>query len=420
MLSVGISAIEALKMKRLTFLLFLLMFSSSAFATVYIWVNQEGTVNVTDDYSRIPLTYYDSVKEIDVPKAQRPTLSQVLVAQSVQSAQPPPISQTLIREGAFAINLAESLKLGRTSNEAEAESLLASVGISPKNGWIADYPVTPDIIGELKCSIVTAVDSGRLAMTRDAAIKALQDLDVQQGLPVSVSTESQGTEGEPVQNYGEYSNPEVINNYYYKQGPPVVTYYSPPPDYGYLYSWVSYPFWCSGFWFPGYYILSDFHRFIDVRGRRETISNHVLDPKTGRVFSVDSRTRNIVRPPYRETRTSYVKGSTSPQNQRKASSMPGTSRQVGVRSPVSSGTGSSPGRQPSLSRNSDFSTLKGRAETVSPPTAGQMSPRSSGNPGSGTSAPRSTLSSKRGPLGGFRGSSGLGSGTFKGGDDRRN
>ena len=412
-------------MKKLIFLLFLLVFASSSSAAVYRWVDQGGAVNFTDDYSKVPLAYHDSVQEINVPKMQRPTPSQVSVAQSATQA--PPIPQTLIREGDFAINLAESLKLGRASNEVEAESLLASVGISPKNGWIADYPVTPDIIGELQNSIGAAVDSGKLAMNKDAAMKALQDLNVQQGLPVSVGTESQGTEAEPAQSYGEYSNPEVINNYYYEQGPPVVTYYPPPSDYGYLYSWVPYPFWCSGFWFPGFFVLNDFHRFVHVHGRREIISNHILDPKTRRVFSVDPRTRNIVRSPYRGTKASYAKGSTYPQNQMRASSMLGPSQQVRPGNPVSSGTRSGPGRQFSFSRNSNPSTIKGRAGTVKPPTTGQwmsrsqtgMSPRSFGNPGGGMTAPRSNMSPDGGSFGGFRGSSGLGSGNFTGGGGRR-
>jgi hypothetical protein len=41
-------------------------------------------------------------------------------------------------------------------------------------GWIADYPVTPDIIGELQSSIGAAADSGRLALNKDAAMMALQ------------------------------------------------------------------------------------------------------------------------------------------------------------------------------------------------------------------------------------------------------
>jgi len=410
-------------MKKLFFFLFLLVFTSSSSAAVYRWVDQGGAVNFTDDYSKVPLAYHDSVQEINIPKMQRPTPSQVSVAQSTTKA--PPISQTLIREGDFAINLAESLRLGRAGNEVEAESLLASVGISPKNGWIADYPVTPDIVGELQNSIGAAADSGRLSMNKDAAIKALLDLNVQQGLPVSVGSESQGTEAEPAQSYGEYSNPEVINNYYYEQGPPVVTYYPPPPDYGYLYSWVPYPFSCSGFWFPGFFVLNDFHRFVHVHGRREIISNHVLDPKTRRVFSVDPRTRNLVRSPYRGTKASYAEGSAYPHSQMKTSTIVDSSRQMRPGS-VSSGNRSGPKRQFSFNRNSNPSSFRGRAETIRPPAASQwmsrgqtgISPRGFGNPGGRTTAPRANLSPGGGSSRGFHGSS-LGSGNVTGGGSRR-
>ena len=210
------------------------------------------------------------------------------------------------------------------------------------------------------------------------------------------------------------------------RGPPVVTYYPPPPDYGYLYSWVPYSFWCSGFWFPGFFVLNDFHRFVHVHGRREVISNHIHEPKTRRVFSVDPRTRNIVRPPYRGTRASYVKGSTYPRTQMRASSILEPSRQVRPRTPVSSGVGSSPGRPFSFKRNSNPSTFKGGAETDRPPTTGQwmsrsqtgIGPRSFGNPGGGTTAPRSNLSAGGGSFRGFHDSS-FGSGNVTGGGGRR-
>lgn len=44
----------------------------------------------------------------------------------------PPIEQSLVREGFFAIKLAEALKVGPVKSEGEAESMLASVGIGPQ------------------------------------------------------------------------------------------------------------------------------------------------------------------------------------------------------------------------------------------------------------------------------------------------
>jgi hypothetical protein len=62
------------------------------------------------------------------------------------NTQPPPAAVPLVREGAFALNLA-ALSLDHPTSEVEAESILGTAGIAPSNGWIADYPVTPDIIG---------------------------------------------------------------------------------------------------------------------------------------------------------------------------------------------------------------------------------------------------------------------------------
>ena len=44
------------------------------------------------------------------------------------AAKPPPVGQVLIREGDFALKLATSLNLGTPGSEAEAESMLTSVG----------------------------------------------------------------------------------------------------------------------------------------------------------------------------------------------------------------------------------------------------------------------------------------------------
>ncbi len=289
-------------MKKLFFILFVLIVASSASAAVYKWVDERGVVNFSDDLSKVPPDYRDKAEEVNVPRMKSPVPSRTplgKMAAGVQSgetaAQAPPIAQTLIREGDFAIKLAEVLKIGQAMSEAEAESMLATVGIAPKNGWIADYPVTPDIIGELQNAIGETADSSRLAMKKSEAITAFQDLAGQQGLPVRVDTESQYAGVEPPRDYGEYSRPEVINNYYYDQGPPVVTYYPPPPDYSYMYGWVPSPFWCSGFFFPGFFVLRDFNIIVgDHHGHHHhhVISNHFRDHGTGRIFTVDPTRRH--------------------------------------------------------------------------------------------------------------------------------
>jgi len=208
------------------------------------------------------------------------------------AAEAPPVAQTLIREGDFAEKLVETLKLGAASSEAEAESTLASVGIAPRNGWIASYPMTPDILTELRDAVGDAADSGRLAMSKDEAVNALQAMASEIGLPVVSDASGISIGEESARSYTPYTDPTVINNYYYDEGPPVVTYYPPPWDYYYMYSWVPYPFWWHSFWFSGFFILHDFHKVIIVRNHGVRVcSNHVFDRGLKRVVTLDHRSR---------------------------------------------------------------------------------------------------------------------------------
>jgi len=183
-------------------------------------------------------------------------LSPALVyAETVQPlSSSPPISQPLVREGTFALQLAKALEVSTTTNEAEAERLLTGAGIAPRNGWISDYPVTPDILGEVAATIRKAAQSGSLAMTGNDAQRAFQVVADQYSLGVSPASNSAPETGLGT---GYYDN-SVLDNYYATEGPPVVTYYPPPADYSYLYSWVPYPFWWGDWWFGGYYVLGSF------------------------------------------------------------------------------------------------------------------------------------------------------------------
>jgi len=212
-----------------------------------------------------------------------------LFGTSASAKQPPSIAQTLVREGDFAIKLAEALKVGKAGSEAEAESMLASAGIAPKNGWIADYPVTPDIIGELEKAIAEA-DAQKLALGKNEALRVLRTVAVEQELPIVVEGSDEYGENPPPTT-PEYTTPSEIDNYYYAEGPPVVTYYPPPWDYYYMYAWIPTPFWCSGFYFPGFFILHDFHRGFHRNGHDYFITNHSRDPGTGRILAVDPARR---------------------------------------------------------------------------------------------------------------------------------
>jgi len=206
----------------------------------------------------------------------------------------PPIGQPLIREGDFAVQLAPALSLGTPRDEVEAENLLSGAGISPMNGWISDYPVTPDIVGELYKGVRDAASSGKIRLSVDVALQKLKDVMSQGGLTVDTQAGAKTESAEPP-GPQSYPGSAVINNYYQIEGPPAVTYYAPPPDYSYLYGWVPFPFWCANVWFPGFFILHDFHRTVFIDNRVVFVSNHFNDIRRQRIIRLDpiARIRGI-------------------------------------------------------------------------------------------------------------------------------
>jgi len=241
----------------------------------------------------------------------------VLVNAQTYGTTPPP-SQPLVREGTLAVRLADVLKLGPVAGEAEAESALSAAGIAPGNGWIADYPVTPDIAGEIEASVTDASETGSLSLTKDAAVEAFRDVIAEYNLPVQTENASESTEASPP----DYPDAEALNNYYESEGPPAVTYYAPPPDYAYMYDWVASPFWWSGVWFSGFFVLTD----LDVRahrhghksgnGHHEFTGNRFRDARIGTTVRVDpaagahsSRTPSVSGPPTLRTHSGSACGS---------------------------------------------------------------------------------------------------------------
>jgi hypothetical protein len=199
---------------------------------------------------------------------------------------PPPIAPPMVREGDFAVKLVSALGLGTAGDEVEAETRLGEAGIMPRNGWIADYPVTPDIVAELQRSVGNAADAKKIEMSRDEALKRLDNVSTD--LSMAITTHPVGETYEPLPEEAEkYPDPAVINNYYATEGPPVVSYYAPPPDYYYLYSWLPSPFWWNSFWFPGFFILNDFQRPFYFGHHWGFVSNHFNDVRNHRVHRID-------------------------------------------------------------------------------------------------------------------------------------
>lgn len=249
-------------------------------------------------------------------------------AETVQArAGQPPVAQPLVREGTIALKLADALKLGTAANEAEAESMLGAAGIAPRNGWIADYPVTPDTVGELRNAVIEESGAQSLTLGKDEALKAFEDVMRAYGLSIEPSYDR--TADAPP----DYDTPDAapIDNYYDTEGPPIVTYYAPPTDYYDYYTWVPYPFWWADFWFPGFFVLADFHRVVIVNKRPEVITNHVMDKRTNKMAVIDPVKRIALDPAGRVSGKNFMGAGTS--NTRNTVS-PGVRMETG---PVSSG-----------------------------------------------------------------------------------
>jgi len=222
-------------------------------AAVYEWQDAAGVVHFSDT-------------------APGPGDGVQAVAQTVSTSSsessPPPVGQDLVRQGYFAVKLVSALHLlSAPEDEAEAEDMLASVGIAPDVGWIADYPVTPDIAAQLRTAVGEAADKREIDLVRTEALAAFDKLSGSFGLPAAKDSGKTPSAPSKEAEDGQYVERHVVERYYYDYGPPVITYYPPPYGYVGLYAWVPFPFWWHDFYFSGYYILTDFHIVIGLPHR---------------------------------------------------------------------------------------------------------------------------------------------------------
>ncbi len=201
----------------------------------------------------------------------------------------PPIEQPLVREGKFAVNLATAFNLTSSQDETVAESYLASINIMPRNGWISDYPVTPDIIAEIRKSAATSASSGYLQISEADAVELVDNISVAMNLPIAnndPASENRSRSASVSSDSSGYVEPSAVEDYYDDNKPAIVTYYPPPLEYAYLYDWVPSPFWWEGFGFRGFFILIDFER----RHHHHLITNHVTSAN-GKVSKINAITR---------------------------------------------------------------------------------------------------------------------------------
>ena len=333
------------------------------------------------------------------------------------TSQRPPVEQPLVREGDFAIEVATALNLTKSHDEAAAESSLAAINIAPRNGWISDYPMTPDIISEVRESTARSASAGSLNMSESDAGNTVDRISIAMNLPVKVTGEryayessSSSSSAAAPPEVSEYMEPSEVEQYYDDYGPPIVSYYPPPWEYGYLYDWVPWPFWWGGWGFGGFFVLGDFDRFHD----HHRFTNHVRNAN-GTVSRVDPATRAS------GTAASSRLAGTNRAGQ--GSRFGSSNAQAGARAILNRSTGPAAGARlgntASASRTSSGSSRDMDRFSSTPQTrtsnSGSVSrsPSFTGRSFGSTSSTRSFSSSGFG--GGFRSGGGFGGGGFHGG-----
>lgn len=166
------------------------------------------------------------------------------------------MAPSVVRQGDFALRLVTAFNLPASEDEEAAARALTALGILPPGGWVADQPMTPRIVAELRDAVVAAVAAGRLIMDLDAAMRAFTELVAEFGLPLPADqAPGYASGGAPVSTYAPYCNGTAFDYYYGSFGAPIYTYCRPPPAYFYLYSWVPYSFYWHRQVFAGFFIL---------------------------------------------------------------------------------------------------------------------------------------------------------------------
>jgi len=200
------------------------------------------------------------------------------------------IAPSVVRQGDLALRLAQALALPNAEDEEEAIDALVTVGIVPTGGWMADYPMTPQLVTTLRDTVMAA--AGRLGIGSDTAMNIFTQLIADYGLPLPADmSASYAGGGFPPTTYGPYCDGTALEYYYGNFGAPVYSYCPPPPAYLYLYSWVPGDFLLQRQAFTGFFVLKHFDR-IPHHTRHERRRDHFAgadqrDDHHRRVFQAD-------------------------------------------------------------------------------------------------------------------------------------
>lgn len=110
-----------------------------------------------------------------------------LVTCSAEHGTAKAVSQSLVREGDYAIKLVETLKLGKVTDDIKAEDVLAAAGIAPKSGWISNFPVTPAVVAQVRVSVRVAAKAGKVHEGWKEADRSVLALNKKLGLSAIAS-----------------------------------------------------------------------------------------------------------------------------------------------------------------------------------------------------------------------------------------
>jgi hypothetical protein len=205
------------------------------------------------------------------------------------------IAPSVARQGDFALRLAQSLGLPAAEDEEGAIRALNALGIHAVDGWTADYPMTPQVVAELRDAVIATAAAGQLNMSLDAAMSAYAEVAAEFGLPPPVDlAPGYAGGGGPASAYVPSCDGTALGYYYDSFGTPIYTYCRPPPAYFYLYSWVPCGFQWQGRVFTGFFILNHFNRIPPHAHVQHVDWRHRAEGRTGEKHDRDDRSHRRV------------------------------------------------------------------------------------------------------------------------------
>ena len=150
---------------------------SPAYSTIYIFTDDAGIRNVTNDPRRIPSgTKVQTIGENAYGEDAPAPVTEAPVTETPMSVTetPTPVAETRpeggVTQGEFAVQLAAELGLGEGLRPQAAVDRLSALRIAPRlGGWELDAPMTPALFDRLSKLTVAAANEGRIPIGLEEA-----------------------------------------------------------------------------------------------------------------------------------------------------------------------------------------------------------------------------------------------------------